>query len=450
MRTPSLDKIVFVLSACGMFWLLGYATRAAEWWPTDIVVAAQQQARAILSGYGVLGREGPDYVHNKVYEGRGVTTAKLEKVQARPILLTSAWRHGDEWQPTLRLIDRKGDLLHEWRIDPSEASDQSEVSLGLGDLDIQGSYLFDNGDVLVNLEYAGTLRVDPCGKVLWALPVRSHHSIARSDNGNFWIPGVTPNKRLVSPEYPNGIPGLDHPVYQDQILQISPQGTILRKINVLDLLYTNDLERHIAEERRTSSQDPTHLNDVEPLPDSLADDYARFQSDDLLVSLRNLELIFVFDPDSQNVKWHTTGRFILQHDPDFLGDGWIGLFDNNVDQTDRGSMLGGSRILAVHTATDSMKTLLAETKLESFYTEYRGKWQRLKNGNMLLTESSAGRVVEVDSTGAVVWKWVHPGANGRIADVTKAAQVSVNHNQVASWPCSPAQSSNGGKEERDE
>ena len=78
---------------------------------------------------------------------------------------------------------------------------------------------------------------------------------------------------------------------------------------------------------------------------------------DLLVSLRTPSLVFVVDPTSLEVKWTASTPFLHQHDPDFVGDGWIGVFDNNQDPTPRGTMLGGSRIVALSPSIDSMKTL---------------------------------------------------------------------------------------------
>ena len=111
--------------------------------------------------------------------------------------------------------------------------------------------------------------------------------------------------------------------------------------------------------------------------------------------MRNVYLDLVLDPETLEVRWHAADPFIHQHDPDFIGEGWTGLFDNNQDETERGSMLGGRRIVAMQPHTDSIEVLFQASGAEPFYTPAMGKWQRLENGNLLLTESQAGRVVEV-------------------------------------------------------
>lgn len=188
--------------------------------------------------------------------------------------------------------------------------------------------------------------------------------------------------------------------------------------------------------------DLTHLNDVEPLSPSMASEYPLFDEGDLLVSLRSLSLVFVFDPRSMEVKWHASDPFIYQHDPDFLGNGWIGVFDNNYDLTKRGTMLGGNRIVALQPHTGAIEVRFPKPHSPQFYTNVEGKWQRLENGNMLLTESMRGRVVEVNSQGRIVWEWIHDDRvnNSKVPNVAKGARRSLTRADVASWPCSSVKS----------
>ena len=161
------------------------------------------------------------------------------------------------------------------------------------------------------------------------------------------------------------------------ILHVAPDGEVLRRIPVLDVLYTNGLARYLVKgmlpHPETILEDPTHLNDVEPLGAERASAYPSFEAGDLLVSLRTPSLVFVVDPTSLEVKWTASTPFLHQHDPDFLGHGWTGVFDNNQDPTPRGTMLGGSRIVALSPSTDSMKTLFPTARSEPFYTATAGQ-----------------------------------------------------------------------------
>jgi len=94
---------------------------------------------------------------------------------------------------------------------------------------------------------------------------------------------------------------------------------------MLDVLRSNGLVRYIAKATGPHVQeiddDPLHLNDIEPLPASMASEYPLFDAGDLLVSLRYPDLVLVVDPDSETVKWYESRYFTRQHDPDFLGNG---------------------------------------------------------------------------------------------------------------------------------
>lgn len=415
--------------------LYGFATRTFSWFPSSFLQRAWVQGRRIVSA------PPPDFLTPRVYDRSGAEIVRAGAMQPGLTLITSSWKD-PEWKAGLELIDRHGETLHRWRIDPSTVFPESAKrrAIALEEMDIQGSHLFPNGDVLVNVEYAGAVRLDACSRVRWTLAAGNHHSIAEADDGSFWIPGVTQKSAAESGSFPDGFPGLTGPLYQDFIMRVSSDGEVLKTINVLDVLYVNGLHRHIPKQTSQPGTYLTHLNDVEPLSASLADEYPLFEAGDLLVSLKFLDLVFVFDPESGKVKWHTSHPFARQHDPDFLGDGWVGVFDNNADYTPRGTMLGGSRIIALQPHTGSTDILFPTEKSDRFYTVVRGKWQELENGNLLLTESAAGRVVEVTPDGETVWEWIAEPHDGFVPYVSKGQRVSLLRQKVDSWRCSPGNS----------
>jgi hypothetical protein len=432
------EKAWFVLSLMVLSFGYGYACHSWGWFPQSYVEQAWLQAREWVD----------EDIETKprVYERSGARTVRPDQVQPGLTLVTSYWPsdRSSVPQPGARLLDRNGRVLHEWM--PDRAALFSDVNRKGGaptKADFDGSYLFPNGDLLLVLDYIGAVRVDACGEVVWRLAEGNHHYFSRAEDGSFWMPGTSAERRTQTAQYPDGFPGIDTPVWLDQILRVGADGTVHRRINVLDVLYQNDLERHIVKAfgayARTVDPDVVHLNDVEPLPDSMAADYPLFEAGDLVVSLRRPSLVFVFDPDTGTVRWHASHPFLRQHDPDFLGDGWIGVFDNNYDFTERGTMLGGSRIVAIQPHTDSVEVRFPTAQSEPFYTRVQGQWQQLANGNMLLVERGAGRVAEVNPDGETVWDWVHaPYDETRVPIVTGAHRYDLSRETVAAWPCSPS------------
>ena len=440
MNTPSVAKAGFVCSLMMLSFVYGFAARWHGWFPDALLERASRQATGLQKAWG----PGPADEADRVYDRTGSRTLQPDAVQPGVTLVISSWDGQGEWTPEVRLMDREGTVLHRWRIDRNALfPDSSTARGGLPSRQlIHGSHLRPNGDLLVNLQYIGTVRLDACGRVRWRVPYGSHHSIAQAEDGSYWISGTTRMPQATTDRYPEGFQGLDGPTWLDQILHVAPDGRVLDRINVLDLLYANGLEYHLArvyqpdaETDAPRTKDLTHMNDVEPLPASMEDEYPLFEAGDLLVSLRDLHLVLVVDPTSRTVKWHAAGPFVQQHDPDFMGEGWIGVFDNRDDFTPRGTMLGGSRILALQPHTDSTKVLFPTSHSAPFYTDIRGKWQHLDNGNLLLTESMAGRVVEVTPDGRTAWEWIKaPRSDSKVPVVSEGTRYGFSPAQVESWP----------------
>lgn len=455
MTNWSFEKAWFILSLGILVFLYGVAVGKWRWAPYYVLDQAADQARTVYRSWTSSPRVA---LYNQVHERSGVHTPRPKEVQSGLTLLMSSWKQNDEWGYGLKLVDETGDVVHERVIDVRKIFGGTWDQLfnpqlqGVNTRHLQGHSLLPNGDVLVNLPYVGMVRLDACGNVRWTLMEGNHHSITQAEDGSFWVPGVHPNRRAGSEQYPDGFPGFDgKKVWVDRILRVSDDGEILEDINVLDVLYANGLDRYIPKvlggkrpKPQKIPEDLTHLNDVEPLSAAMADEYPLFEEGDLVVSLRGLSLVFVLNPETGKVKWHATDPFIYQHDPDFIGDGWIGVFDNNYDLTGsgRGTMLGGSRIVALQPHTDSMDIRFPTAQSEPFYTHIRGKWQKLENGNMLLTEAVAGRVVEVNPQGETVWEWVYsPTQNSKVPAV-EGERYNIARETVASWPCSSVDSVN--------
>lgn len=438
MRLPPrafLQRAAFVLSLVLLAFGYGWVSRETGWFPDDFLQRAWHQGEREVRQRS----SEPDFTSRRVYRGGGIAPTEPEAMQPGLTMVVSTFE-ALGWQPGIVLFDAEGRVYHQWTVDPTAVFSEKDYHRGsnLSEQDLHGVYLLPNGDVIANVEYAGTVRIDACSNVEWTIAEGGHHSVERDDDGTFWIPGVTRLQPSRSKEHPDGFPGIRHPIHQDLLVQIDAGAPeVLRKISVIDVLYDNGLQRYIPKYEQHDKADVVHLNDIEPLPGDLADDYPLFEAGDLLVSLRNLHLVMVLDPASLVVKWHDSEHFVMQHDPDWMGDGWIGVFDNNKDYTQRGSLAGGSRIVAVQPHTDSVRVLFPTESSEPLYTEHRGAWQLLENGDLLLTESSPGRAVEVAPDGRSLWEWVAaPYDSTHVPSLGRAQRLDLAPEEVGAWPCS--------------
>jgi hypothetical protein len=398
--------LLFAGALAFLAFLAGVTVMIFDIYPSQQLRAVYQTLYAFAKGTpGERSVTNTHQLYPARYSESGVTINTAGQVQPGITLVTSYWFKQGKWQPAIRLFDLEGTLLHEWEIHPDEIwpetpfSDHVGAQMSNPNNYVHGTWLLPGGDIVFNVEYAGLVRMNACGEVVWTVPYRTHHSVFRDDNGNFWVSGLNwryeKNPEYVHPE----------PEFVDETaLQVSPDGKILREIFLLKSIYESGYGDLLAGGFKTL--DITHLNDVEILSESMASKFPMFAPGDIMVSLRNLSTVLVIDGVTEKVKWHFRHPLIHQHDPDFEPDGRITIFDNHDDMTQAGMRLGPSQLVSVDPATNEWKRVYPLTEEQAFYTQTGGKHQLLANGNRLITEAHGGRVFEVDANGNIVWNWI--------------------------------------------
>jgi hypothetical protein len=156
-----------------------------------------------------------------------------------------------------------------------------------------------------------------------------------------------------------------------------------------------------------------HTNAVEVLRPEYAKAFPMFAAGDLLVSMRDLSLVSVIDGKTAKPKWWLQAFTLKQHDPHFLPDGSISIFDNRMGT-------GSSRIVKIFPASGMSQTVFEGTQEHPFYSWRRGKHQPLANGHWLVTETEHGRVFEINSSGELIWAFNNRFDDHRNGLVTKA------------------------------
>jgi hypothetical protein len=143
-------------------------------------------------------------------------------------------------------------------------------------------------------------------------------------------------------------------------------------------------------------RDVLHTNSVKVLSRALAPKFPLFKAGQLLISPRHLDAVAVLDPHSGKVVWAARGPWHAQHDPSFLVNGRLLLFDN------LGSTKG-SRVLEYDLQRQSFPWWYSDDNGTAFYSRIRGVTQRLSNGNTLIVNSDNGEVFEVTPARERVW-----------------------------------------------
>lgn len=302
---------------------------------------------------------------------------------------------------TARLLDADGSVIHEWPVDFFELKKGGNYRF---DALIHGDYLYENGDLLINIDDEALMRIGACGEIKWRTQSGPHHSIDVDDDGFIWAP-------LAATEYTEKRL-FPMPFFLDRIGKFDPNtGEQIEVIDLVQSLVESGVAG-LASSETVETWDVLHVNDIEILKRADAAAFPMFEAGDILISARQRNVVFVMDGRSHRVKWMRMGASQFQHDPDFEEDGSIVLLDNRrvEDVTaENGWMgdVGGSRIIALSPAKFEYKTLYESNDQNRFYTPRRGKHQRLANGNRLITETDAGRAFEITPEGDIVWQYVN-------------------------------------------
>lgn len=322
----------------------------------------------------------------------------------------SAFRDG---QFRALLVDMDGNVVHEWPFTYEtlwRAAGFDEAPFFEGDMAIHGSRLLADGDVLINLNSVGVVRLGPCGEVRFGRAFEAHHGSEPGEDGRWIVPGRIRRHEAHEVAWMLRPSELGY-FWDDTIATLGADGSWQGEVSIPEILHNSRAvylfaagpgsAEHIRED------DPFHTNDVEPLPAGIADAFPLFEAGDLMLSLHHTDTIAIVDGETFELKWWRVGPWHGQHDPDFLPDGTIAVFDNRLIGSR--PRFGQSRVLVYDPVEHRIVWQYEGTEADPFQTQLGGKVQQLPNGNFLVVSPQEGRVFEVtrEEEPRVVWEWIN-------------------------------------------
>jgi hypothetical protein len=417
----------------------GVAVGRHEIFPFTLIKFAQDSIHEVFEERETIAHLRPtEHLFKAREDGEGAI--RVDEKQRAPglTLLSGFFDQGLE----LRLMQSDGSVVNQWPVrfysifeDTSHISPKQVIPQSNWHTEIHGVMVFPDGSLLFNFETKGLVRMDRCGAVLWKLARMTHHSVDMAQDGGFWVPGL----RYHDVKSTSPFPALAPPYKEDLILKVSPEGKVLQEISIVGLLLENNFAAYLfangPDGTGLASWDPTHLNDIKEISPEMAPHFKQFAAGDLLISLRNLNMILVIDPATRRIKWHRTGPWMDQHDPELMPGGKISVFSNNNDRTELGTKLGGSTIIEADVNSGETLVRYGGRPHQRMYTKYKGRHQNLDNGNTLIVESRAGRVIEVNPAGDIVWKYINRYDTDNIALINDAARYPPGYFKVTDWSC---------------
>jgi hypothetical protein len=322
------------------------------------------------------------------------------------------------------LVNMRGDVVHQWHVPFSDLwTDPPHLRGPINDAAVyfNDGHVYPNGDLVVVVEGPADLRnpsngyglakLDRDSHVLWKYAGNCHHDVDVGEDGTVYA--IT---NQVAESVPPGLESIPTPCLVDCVDVISPEGKRLKRIPLLEALWGSPYAPLFGVFDRPSTygagappgpmlpaveddlrrRDVLHTNAVKVLSRALAPKFPLFKAGQLLISPRNLDALAVLDPGSGKVVWAARGPWVGQHDPWFLDNGHLLLFDN------LGSP-GGSRVLEYDPQTQAFPWSYPGATGTPFLSRIRGMCQRLPNGNTLVVNSDGGEAFEVTPGREIVW-----------------------------------------------
>jgi hypothetical protein len=420
------DKALFVVGL-GLI-VFGYGVAVGKWrfWPHDYLNQVADAAEDWRANWRHYTGQRSKYLLPTSHMSGSVTIN--DPTLAWPgYTFVTAYRDG---RFGASLIDMGGRTVHKWDLTLGElfpeVPEYLEAVPSDWDSNIQGSTLLPNGDVVLDVFSTGMVRLDRCSRPVWVLPREVHHSIDLLPDGSM----LTPIRldRMTEPMAGRPRVGISDTgiVVDDGLALIDGNGNVLRTKSMLDAIHESGRDGILlagsGSEARTRSADPVHMNDAEMLRPEMAGAFTLFTPGDIVVSFRSTNTIAVLDGESWEMKWSMTGQFHGQHDPDFLPNGNIMIYDNQI--VGGGLNQGRSRVIEVDPVTQKIVWSYDGGDATQFYASSRGMQQPLPNGNVLISDPYGGRVFEVSRSAGdkIVWEYVNlvsPGWVGMLLDVAR-------------------------------
>lgn len=317
MNPDDIQRIAIYFLSSVMLLLIGIISVFENWAPARLYSAAREIVVSVYETGAILPRDA--YFRRRAGSPDDRYVVSDPSALAPCFLLINRLQLPEN-QFVTELIDETGHVINRWQ------SDYSRVIAGgkPGTL-LHPTYPLPDGSLLQAYDQGAALvRVDACGEILWSRTDQTYHHSIRPDEdvGGFWVwqAGVWyggDDQRLVR--------------FDEET------GEILESIDLIDEIIHGSKANQVAlgfpdgfDFRRDLPQDMSpdlyHPNDIKPLPARLANAFPQFKPGDLLISLRNINLLAVIDRSTKQVIWTKNGPWQDQHDPDWQADGTITVY----------------------------------------------------------------------------------------------------------------------------
>lgn len=416
MNTETVERVGLVTCVALITFLLGQAVAYFQLPTSQFVGNAFSAFEAVKAGWEDFG------VDDEVQARASVSEAVIHDSSLMGEGYTLVIETGERslFTAAINLVAPDGEVKHSWTVpwEDIEAVGWPDTAGGGVPMSRQIVYprsvhMYPNGDLLLIMHArgrtpfgVGMAKLDADSNLVWFNNRWAHHDSSVGDDGNIYTLGhelrleTTPTIEMMkSLNYDIHV---DAPYIDDTILILSAEGEELLELSLTEALGSSEFVPVFAIAPPDEQGDHLHANSIQVVTNELADQIPFANAGDVLISVRTLHALLLVDMETQKVSWVGTGSWRYQHDANFLANGNILFFDNIGGTTHTG---GGSRALELNPVTGEIVWQYEGTEEMPMLTRELGEIQKVDNGNVLITETLSGRVLEVTPDKEVVWEY---------------------------------------------
>jgi hypothetical protein len=222
--------------------------------------------------------------------------------------------------PEALAIDMNGKVLHRWRF-PIDNIWPDVPKTPHGSF-WRRVYWYPNGDILAIFEGIGMIKLDKDSNLLWSYREACHHAVTVTNDGRIYV--LTREAKIL-PRL-----GTEEPVLEDSFDILSPKGKLISRHSLLECFERS--KDTILLKQIKPPGDIFHTNSIYVFDGNLAHFDPAYKRGNVLVSILNLNVIGIVDPEANRMIWSRLGAgnllWAAQHEPVPLKNGNLLIFDN--------------------------------------------------------------------------------------------------------------------------
>jgi hypothetical protein len=343
-------------------------------------------------------------------------------------------------RPAAYLVDEAGSVIHSWSNPTHQLKPEDNPPSylrGWNHVEVDA-----DGSLFAIVPLRALLKLTPESKLEWSCDIAAHHDLAVRDDGMLFVLTEAPRRVVVD--------GCAYVILDNLVTLVDSGGAVKSEVSLYDILstdsglrqlindaiqgrsesfrrrgwptledqvprevvqetqailgnagYNGELRRALQRLRALPGKpcDVLHTNTLE-----LLDEHAEgiWNRGDLLLCMRELNTVAVVDPVRGKVRWWWGAEELSgPHQPSVLPDGRILVFDNGLNAR-------RTSLIVVDPNSREVIWNWSAQPPESFFCPLAGGCERMPNGNLLVTNSTAGGAFELTMDGQIIWQLTLP------------------------------------------